>query len=243
LHNIKVVTYNIQHGRNLAGILDLGQCARELADLAPDIIALQEVDCCRWNTRLNNQARRLAKRLGMYHVYGPVRSYRPGSYGNAILSSFPIVACSNHVMTPEGDHRCCLEADIYIEGTTVKVMAIHLGLKSAERVIQVQDTIIPLVKGLGTACIVAGDFNASPAFPEMELMRQYMSDSFAQNSGLEQNTFPSDHPHIRIDYIFTRNCQAEDCRIVAEATASDHLPVAARINLPDPSYTPSYKRY
>lgn len=180
---------------------------------------------------MQNQARVLAKSLGMYHVYGPVRSYQPGSYGNAILSSCPIGACTNHVMTPDGDRRSCLEADIAVGAITVKFISLHLGLKSAERVIQVQDTLIPLIQGLNTPCIVAGDFNASPGFREMELMRQYMSDSFAQNNGLEQNTFPSDHPHIRIDYIFTRNCKTEDCRIVSEATASDHLPVTAQINL------------
>lgn len=232
MKNLRVVTYNIQHGCNLAGTLDLGQCARELSDLGPDIVALQEVDSGKWNTRLTDQARDLAKRLGMYYAYGPVRRYMPGSYGNAILSRYPIQNCRNHIMTPTSDRRCCLEAEIAAEGKDLLVLVLHLGLKVADRLQQLQETIIPLVQGVTRPCIAAGDFNSLPASREISMMLEYMADSFAVSTGAEHNTFPSDHPHIRIDYIFTANCQAQDCRIISAARASDHLPVTADIFLP-----------
>ncbi|MGE5391845.1 MAG: endonuclease/exonuclease/phosphatase family protein [Deltaproteobacteria bacterium] len=229
---IRVVTYNIQHGCDLAGSLDLNRCLRELADLKPDIVALQEIDRHRWSTRLQDQVRFMAGKMGMRYAYGAVRNYRPGSYGNAILSRFPIQYTANHIMTPDTDRRCCLEAGILVGKTAVKVLAVHLGLKSADRVQQVQTTIIPLVQGVEQPYILAGDFNASAGYREILIVKDNMEDSFAVNSGKEQNTFPSDRPTIRIDYIFTANCQAGDCRIISPACASDHLPVLADIYLP-----------
>lgn len=232
---LRVITYNIQHGRNLAGTLNLDQCRKELAALAPDIVALQEVDHCRWSTRLGDQARVLARGLGMHHVYGAVRHYMPGSYGNALISRYPIKAHCNHIMTPDNDCRCCLETEILAEGMPVLLLVLHLGLKSADRMNQLQGTVIPLVQGIEKPCIVAGDFNSGPDSPEISLMLEHMSDAFTQNTGPEQNTFPSDHPHIRIDYIFTANCQPRNCRIISDAAASDHLPVMAEIDLIRPA--------
>ncbi len=228
---IRMVTYNIQHGCNLAGSLNLELCCRELADLKPDIVSLQEVDCHRWHTRFRDQASFLARKLDMKHAFGPVRSYCPGTYGNAILSRFPILYSANHVMTPDTDRRCCLETGVMIGQTPVKILAVHLGLKSADRVQQVQSTIIPLVQG-EQPCILAGDFNASSGYREIALIKGYMSDSFEVNSGAEANTFPANLPNIRIDYIFTANCQAADHMIISNACASDHLPVLAQIELP-----------
>lgn len=228
---IRVVTYNIQHGCDLDGYLDLDLCGRVLEDLGPDIIALQEVDRHRWRTRLKDQARVLARRLGMYHVYGAVMDYCPGSYGNAILSRWPIQYVTNHIMTPQTDRRCCLEAGILVGETPLKVLALHLGLKSFDRLQQVRYTVIPLVRGIDQPCIAVGDFNASAGFPEIKLMLEHMTDSFVMNSGAEQNSFPADKPTIRIDYIFTVNCKAVDCRIISDALASDHLPVTAEIDL------------
>lgn len=233
---LRVVTYNIQHGRNLAGSLNLDRCGRELSLLDADIIALQEVDHCRWGTHLKDQARMLARMLGMHYVYGAVRNYTIGSYGNALLSRYPIRAYRNHVMTPDEDLRCCLEAEIAAEGVELTVLVLHLGLKSADRLVQVQDTVIPLVQHCETPCIAAGDFNCGPEYREIRMMTEHMSDAFTQNTGSEQNTFPADHPHIRIDYIFTSHCQARSCRIITEAASSDHLPVMAEI---DPAGLPA----
>lgn len=235
---LKVVTYNIQHGRNLAGRLNLDRCGRELAGLDADIIALQEVDHCRWGTYLQDQARVLARRLGMYHIYGAVRHYTIGSYGNALLSRYPILAYDNHVMTPDEDRRCCLEAEIAVEGVELMVLVLHLGLKSADRLIQVHDTVIPLVRGCEKPCIAAGDFNGGPEYPEIHMIAEHMSDAFDENTGSEQSTFPADHPHIRIDYIFTSHCQARSCRVITEAASSDHLPVMAEIDLARPPAKP-----
>lgn len=134
-------------------------------------------------------------------------------------------------MTPDTDRRCCLEAGVMIGQAVVKVLAVHLGLKSADRVQQVQTTIIPLVQG-DQPCILAGDFNASSGYREIGLVKGCMADSFEVNSGSEMNTFPANQPNIRIDYIFTANCQAIDHMIISNACASDHLPVLAKILLP-----------
>lgn len=229
MDQLKVVSYNIQHGRNLQGQFNLQETGSVLAGLTPDIVALQEVDHCRWKTWLGDQAGILGKRLGMYWAYGPVSHYLLGSYGNAILSRYPIKASNNHVFTNEDDRRCCLEVEILAEDVRLCVLCVHLGLKMKDRLEQLQNMIIPLIENNEVPCILAGDFNTSADSPEINLVLAHMQDSFTANSGAETATFPSNHPHIRIDYIFTSNCRAGDFRIVPDAAASDHLPVRAEI--------------
>lgn len=89
----------------------LERTAYVLAALNPNIILLQEVDCWRPATHMTCQARALAQVLHIDHAYGAVRRYRPGSYGNAILSRYPIRSKKNHILNGE-DRRCCLEAEI-----------------------------------------------------------------------------------------------------------------------------------
>ena len=41
---LRVLTYNIHHGEGTDGVFDLERLAKVINDLAPDIVALQEVD-------------------------------------------------------------------------------------------------------------------------------------------------------------------------------------------------------
>jgi endonuclease/exonuclease/phosphatase family metal-dependent hydrolase len=161
MRSLTVVTYNIQHGRGMDQHLDLRRTARVLQELSPDIVALQEVDCFRRSSRFRCQARFLARSLGCYYAYGPVNHYFPGSYGNAVLSRYPIRWKRNHVIQDD-EKRCCLEVEINSGESCWRVLNLHLGLKAPQRYQQVQDIVIPLCGAVSGPLILAGDFNSIP---------------------------------------------------------------------------------
>ncbi len=199
--------------------------------LNPDVVLLQEVDCRRPQTRMSHQPEFLAKMLNMDYAYGAVKNYRPGSYGNAILSRYPIVNYKNHIL-PGEDQRCCLEAEIEAPLSHFRVFNLHLGLKAAERYCHLQDIILPRVIAVSSPVLLGGDFNARPESNEISLVKDCLQDSFQGNSGECTYTFPSDQPRTRIDYIFLNNrWELKDFKIIADTQASDHLPLVCEVTV------------
>jgi len=109
--SLRIVTYNIAHGRGLrpiAGLASqrgvraqLNKIARMLGRLKADVVCLQEIDQdSSWSGHFDHleYLRRFAR--FPYAVFG-VNSRRDGlfhfNYGNAILSRFPIVNAENIV--------------------------------------------------------------------------------------------------------------------------------------------------
>ena len=82
---IRVVTYNI---RAAMGGLDV--IAEDLRRLAPDVVALQEVERGVRQSREIDQARSLGEALGMHHAFGASFPVERGEHGVALLSRFPM---------------------------------------------------------------------------------------------------------------------------------------------------------
>src|SRR5690606_14827921 len=106
---VRIVTYNIAHGRGLAPIqgmtsrrrirATLLKIAGLLADLNPDIVALQEIDeNSRWAGNFNH-LEFLREFGGFEHSVFGINNRRSGllnlSYGNAFLSRHPITEWEN----------------------------------------------------------------------------------------------------------------------------------------------------
>ena len=213
------------------GILNLNHTSQVLSQLNADLICLQEVDMFRMPTHLVRQAEWLALNLGMHWLYGPVRSYPIGSYGNAILSRYPIKEKANHLLPDPVDPRRCLQAEITLGEKTLTLFNTHLGLKQPVRLEQVQYIILPLVLSMPGPAILAGDFNATVNRPETNLLAKYLNDTFGKNSGTLINTFTSINPAARIDYIFTNQYCMDANYYIMDSTASDHLPIVADMQI------------
>jgi len=227
----KIASYNIQHGQGMEGHFDLSRTAKVLIEINPDVVLVQEADCRRPKTGLTCQPGLLAKELNMEYAYGEVRRYRPGSYGNAILSRFPIIAKKNHLLPSETDQRCCLEVIIKAPMLKFTVFNLHLGLNSAERYWHLNEIILPLVQAINHPVILGGDFNVGPDSAEISLIKEFMLDSFQANSGNCFFTFPSANPYHRIDYIFlNKHWQLHDYKIINQTLASDHLPIMCSVS-------------
>ncbi|HUG27420.1 MAG TPA: endonuclease/exonuclease/phosphatase family protein, partial [Gemmatimonadales bacterium] len=98
---LRVVSYNIRHGRGMDGEVNLERTAAVLRQLTPDIVALQEVDNRVTRSGGEDQAAVLGGLLGMEHAFGSFMDYQGGQYGMAILSRHPIVRV-DPVRLPEG---------------------------------------------------------------------------------------------------------------------------------------------
>ncbi len=158
---MRFLSYNIQYGTGLDGEVDLERIVNE--SIGADVIAYQEVE--RWFTRSGNvdQVEVLAGLLPDYHwVYGAgvdmsadqvmddgrVQNRRR-TFGNMLLSRFPIVTSRNHLLPKYGSvsspmslQRCALEGAIDFPSGRYRVYSTHLShLTSEERISQL-DTLI-----------------------------------------------------------------------------------------------------
>jgi endonuclease/exonuclease/phosphatase family metal-dependent hydrolase len=97
---LRILTFNIHHGRGLDRIVDLDRISRVIRSANPDIVGLNEVDK-QYSKRSEfvDQADWLAEKLDMEHVFGPaitLESQGNRQYGNAILSRYPIIKSRKH---------------------------------------------------------------------------------------------------------------------------------------------------
>lgn len=106
---LRVVSYNIKHGRGMDGKVDLDRTAKVLAKLKPDIIALQEVDKHCTRSGKVDIAAELGKRLKMDHRFGKFMDFQGGEYGMAVLSRLPIKTTRIHKLPRGAEPRIALE--------------------------------------------------------------------------------------------------------------------------------------
>lgn len=253
--SIKVMSYNIAHGRGQDSVVDLQRIADVIRDSGADIIGLQEVDN-HWSSRSDyvDQAKWLAENLGMFYVYGanldrdPLEEGEPRrQYGNAILSKYPILHHENHHLTvveipgANNEQRGLLEAVINVKGNHLRFYSTHLGLKDEERMISAEE-VIEIADSSAKNNIIVGDFNARPYYPEMNRFTERFHDVFAEFDMDDAYTFPAPYvdpitgevikePLQRIDYILAdKNLEITGVEKI-ESSASDHVPIVSTFNL------------
>ena len=225
---ITFLTYNIRNCRGVGGKVSLGRTAGTIARTGAVVAGLQEVD--RYNPRscFADQARKFGKMLQMQAVFGPnINPLGLIGFGNAVLSVYPISAWYNYQLPREGERRGLLRAEICAGPLGFAFYNTHLGLDENERLRQV-DKIISVVGAEKLPLVLVGDFNAPPDAPEMRAI----AGALPPNKQLDPlPTFPSVRPEHQIDYIFySRHWRLVEQRVF-DSQASDHLPLAARLQL------------
>jgi len=229
---IKVASYNIRRAIGIDGKKDLKQVQQVLNEIDADVLALQEVEMVPGVVGVSRQAHALAGLLKMNYAFGPVHRLKFGSVGNAILSKYPIVKDIKHILPDPRDERGCLQTEIDAGGIHFSIFNMHLGLNQVSRYRHLKYIILPIMQASSIPTILAGDMNATPAMREMRMLSEYLHDTFQHNSGLHGNTYPSDAPRVRIDYIFTDDKSRCSSFRIIKSEASDHLPVTATIKIP-----------
>jgi endonuclease/exonuclease/phosphatase family metal-dependent hydrolase len=230
LTELRVLSYNIKHGRGNDNVVDLERTAAVVRAVAPDVVGLQEVDQRATRSGDVDQAARLGELLRMQHAFGRFMDFQGGGYGMAILSRHPIAA-TRSVQLPEGNEpRIALSVDVQLPNDGVlTVVNVHFDWVGSDafRFAQAQ-ALTRHLDGLTTPYILLGDFNDLPDSRTLGLFTARAGEARKPADG--RFTFPSTAPAKEIDFIFfapRAGWRSRDVRVVDERVASDHRPVFA----------------
>ena len=231
-HPLRVVTYNIRHGRGMDDSLDLARTAAVLRRLNPDIVGLQEVDSMADRSGGVDQADSLGSLLGMRHAFGGFMSYQGGAYGMAILSRHPIRRVIP-VRLPDGNEpRIALAVEVEMpDGARVTVINVHFDWVEDDAFRFAQATALTgYLDTLSGPHILMGDFNDTPGSRTLALFVAPLV--AAGKPPADRFTFSSTEPEREIDYLFVAPRAAwtiRSVRVVDEPLASDHRPVTVEL--------------
>lgn len=257
MKHLKVMSYNIHHGKGVDGQQDLERIALVIENSNIDLAGIQEVDV--HNSERSNwvdQAEWLSQRLNMHYAFGANKDFDPDNpagkrkqYGTLILSRFPIQKSTNHVLpqvidpTVWNETRGVLEVDIEVDGQRIRVLNTHLGLSQKERFEQIE-YLLGLSGNQNSPCIITGDFNATPDSEEIIQVSNSYRDVFYRPPLPNPKTFlmpypvtvdgfgsnPEVGPSVCIDYIFCSSHFTVLQTEVIHSQASDHLPITALLS-------------
>ncbi|MEO1526393.1 MAG: endonuclease/exonuclease/phosphatase family protein [Planctomycetota bacterium] len=217
---LRVLTYNIHHGRAMDGKFDYERLAATIAKLKPDVVALQEVDNKTGRSSGVDQAAELGKRLKMNYVFGNALYYRGGQYGEGVLSRFPIKESKAHHLPYRfgNEPRTALAVHVVPDNGLPEFLFVgtHLCHQNGETRVEQTRELKKLFTGVKTMpVIMAGDLNARPSSAAMKVL-------------LEKDWIDTVAPKSRIDYILLRKkdpWKVVETIIVDEPVVSDHDPV------------------
>lgn len=224
---LRVLSYNIHHGRGTDGAVDLARVARVIGESAADIAMLQEVDDRTARTGGVDQTAELARRTGMHAVFGRQIDYQGGRYGQAILARTPLEEPRVHVLPgdPDRETRIAFTARTQVAGTSFVIVGTHLHHVDPAARLEQARAITALDLGTGPT-ILGGDLNALPDSPPLALLLA----SWRSATIEPLPTFPAAMPTRQIDHILFRAATALEpleCRVLDEPVASDHRPILA----------------
>jgi endonuclease/exonuclease/phosphatase family metal-dependent hydrolase len=112
------------------------------------------------------------------------------------------------------------------------LVSTHLGLDREQRLHQARQ-LLKALDGHETTVVIGGDLNAHPGDPAVEALAERYVDVWGAAGSDEGLTMPARHPTARIDYLFASpEARAARAWIAGDATMSDHLMVAAELELP-----------
>lgn len=223
--DLRLGTWNIHMAIGRDKKRNLARIAAVIREMAPDVIGLQEVDN-HINER-GNDLEALRRMTGLKAIAGPTMKKPTGDYGNALLTRLPVKQVERHeISVPGREPRGLLIAHLEWSDNQLQVAVTHLGLRPAERRLQVKEIIRILSNGNRPALVLMGDFNEW-LFWGRPL--RWLHHHFGRFSS--PPTFPSNRPLLRLDHILCNpEEQLDDLDVhksLLAKTASDHLPLTA----------------
>lgn len=223
---LNIMTYNIHGGKDIEDNLTIYGISNFIKQSKADIIGLQEVDICLGRSYFLNEMKYLAKRLKMYYAFGPNIKIGLGSFGNGILSRYPIEKKKNYHLSSTGERRGVLSALIELSNhKKIWFLTTHLGLNSKERIKQSQE-ILKIIGQLEHPVILTGDFNETPENAAYSIINNVLADG-AHSAGSDYFSYLDGDEFVRIDYIMhSKDISVESIKAI-DCKFSDHFPVIA----------------
>ncbi|MBK8857578.1 MAG: endonuclease/exonuclease/phosphatase family protein [Opitutaceae bacterium] len=256
MQRLRILTFNIAHGRGLTPIqgftmarkirANLRKIARLIERMAPDVVALQEVDeNSRWAGNFDHLEYLRVYTGFRYSVFG-INNRREGlinlSYGNAILSRHPILESEN-ILFGESvvGEKGFLYAELDVGGRRLPIVNLHLNYRSRQHRFRQVERVMDYIThkqhhrrdSWHMPPIVCGDLNNSLSSPDAtaELLRYFSLHGCYTLHPREGNTFPSPLPSRALDFIFLPPACSDPHSEVVRSYLSDHRPVVVDFSL------------
>lgn len=220
-NTVKILSYNVRNCRGTDDITDYQRIASVIIRVAPNIVALQELDSATLRSNGTVVLNELASLTNMYKTYGSSIAFQEGKYGIGILTKEKPIKWEVVALPGREERRSLL----IVELNEFYVCCTHFSLTEEDRIASV-DIINDALKDFSKPVFLAGDFNAvygSQVIKNME-------NKWLMLNNPELPTIPSNNPQRCIDYIFAANnsgytFQTKQTIVEQEPVASDHLPV------------------
>ena len=245
---LRVMTYNVHGCVGMDGKLAPERIARVIAQHAPDIVALQELDVGRRRSNGVDQAALIARHLEMERIFSAALHLEEGRYGNAILTHLPMRlikadALPSPPMRRLLEPRGALWIAIDFNDIEIQVLNTHFGLTPGERKAQA-DALVGRDWLAHPTCrepvLLCGDLNAPPTGQTCRKIGERLKniDPKRPKNG-KRGTFFGRFPIIRIDHVFVSDDVVVEAVDIPSTSltrvASDHLPLIADLRLDNAS--------
>ena len=243
---LKVVTFNIAHGKGMDGILDLERQAELVNTYKPDIVFLQEIDMYTKRVKESNQIREFSKKV--YLPYCSMETnitLEDGYYGDGIISRFPISFSTNYLMPLTDlnhEQRGILCNRIVLGTAKINLFSVHLSTYEDERILAVKE-LMRIIKKIDKdeIIIIGGDFNVGVTrigkgkytFEKRDEYEEYnILSKYLNKIENVEDTWFSKLGQGCIDTIFySKNINVRKFETVDSKGVSDHNAIYAEFNI------------
>jgi endonuclease/exonuclease/phosphatase family metal-dependent hydrolase len=256
LPRLRLVTFNIAHGRGLTPIqgltssrklrLNLRRISDLLGKLGADLVALQEVDECSVWAGSFDHLDYLRAHAGFPHAAFGINNRRVGlmnlCYGNAILSRYPIAETETIVFGKRKvGEKGFLFAEIKVGSRIVPIVNLHLHFSSRKKRLVQLDLLVHWLREKerergshwSVPPIVCGDFNTPDTGDDATAALLSHLTDYGDYSlhPLLSPTFPSPLPRRALDFVFVPpGCKLVKSEVI-RSFLSDHRPVLVEFSV------------
>lgn len=182
---LRVMTFNIHHGKGTDGRGDLDRIADVIRKVDPDIVGLNEVDqAFHGRSGYADQPQALAEKLEMHSIFAPSITGNPKDageqtpgFGNALLSKLPIESFRAIILSAgqqAREPRVLLEGELLSEnGRLIHVYVTHLSLHLWRHRKQTRE-ILSITSQCDNPHLIVGDWNMrTGSIPYQWVTQQY----------------------------------------------------------------------
>lgn len=224
-NTFRIMSYNVRNGRGMDDSISLQRVADAILKVAPDVIAVQELDSVTARSKQVDVLRALGEKVLMYPTYAPAIDFDGGKYGVGMLSKEKPLTYRSVSLPGREEKRTFL----WVEFEKFVFCCTHLSLTEEDRMLS-----LPIIRKeaakTNKPLLIAGDWNAEPNSAFVQALQK----DFVLLSDTTKKTYPASEPNICIDYIayYKQNEQPLarlSTWIPEETVASDHRPVVTDV--------------
>jgi endonuclease/exonuclease/phosphatase family metal-dependent hydrolase len=235
---VKVLSFNILHGKTMKGDFNLDVIAKVIIDADPDFVALQEVDYKTNRAKKYDLVTELGWRSKMAPIYARAMHYDGGEYGEGVLSKHTFLQTRNVSLPfiPGDEPRAALEITTVLKSKdTISFIGTHLDHLELDtnKIMQAKE-INKVFSSNKYPTILAGDLNATPNSPTMNILEDLWTASYDKND--PEPTFSSENPTQKIDYVLfypIHRWKVLKRETICDTIASDHCAYLVTLQLLD----------